>query len=80
MEAFVVQREDERRVRRESRKPPPLGNSWAKELNGRERKRKKDLRYWGVGGVEGVGERGARREKKGMEKALRGLEDPFKGF
>ena len=66
------------------RQVPPLGNSWAREQRGaREGNMKKDLKYWGVGGVDlaGDGEK-VRRNKKGvgMESALKGVEDPFFGF
>lgn len=72
MEAFVEKLDEPRRKEKVARKAPVLGNSWAKEGKGRERKRK-DLRYWGVGSVDGIGE----KEKK---KALTGVEDPFEGF
>ena len=72
MEAFVENLDEPRKNERVAKKAPVLGNSWAKEAKGRERKRK-DLRYWGVGSVEGIGE-------KAKKKALIGVEDPFEGF
>ena len=82
MEAFVEKTDEPRKKDRVTRKAPLLGNSWAKEGNVPGTK-KKDLRYWGVGTVEGTGETMAKKKKKkasGLEKALMGVEDPFEGF
>ncbi|KAL8786667.1 MAG: hypothetical protein Q9195_008121 [Heterodermia aff. obscurata] len=74
MEAFV---DEPRRKERVPRKAPLLGNSWAKE--GRENhSKRKDLRYWGVGGVEAAA--GKKKKPGGLEKALMGVENPFEGF
>ena len=73
MEAFVETMDEPRRKDRVARKAPVLGNSWSKEGSGRGHK-KKDLRYWGVGGVEGPA------GDKAKKRALMGVEDPFEGF
>ena len=78
MEAFVERMDEPRRKERVARKAPLLGNSWAKERNGRENK--KDLRYWGVGSVDYTGEKARKKKASGLERALVGVEDPFEGF
>ena len=87
MEAFVETMDEPKRKERSPKKAPLLGNSWAKEGNGRENlnnknRKKKDLRYWGVGSVDGAvaGEKTKKKKPNGLEKALMGVENPFEGF
>ena len=66
MEAFIEPKDTPPKERMQVRKQvPPLGNSWAT----RPKSKKKDLRYWGIGGsTDSMGAGRARSE------------DPFRGF